>query len=219
MRAHARSRALGAWAGLGGFAATLGVVLSGLLTEYASWRWCFLINVPVAIAALVVVPQLIPDRRPHGNAPARIDGLGAALITAAIAVLDLGLIDSGRTSGVTTALRMAAGVALLVAFVVLQQRSREDITGLASGLVATTQQLGGALGLGVFGALAIRHSSALMAAGMRPETALTQGFRLAFLVSATVLAISTVVVGFGISRGAGTSRSPEGGRLAEIVAG
>ncbi|MFX0575348.1 MFS transporter [Nocardia nepalensis] len=341
-----RSRALGAWAGLGGFAATLGVVLSGLLTQYTSWRWCFLINVPVAIVALLAVPRLIPDRRPHRDAPARIDGLGAALITAAIAALDLGLIDSGRVSGLATAVRIAAGMALVVAFVVVQQRSRvpliplsffgnrdravanianigfcsanlsmlffltlhlqqvmhyspartgvawlpfcatviagfglsaglvprfgvrvmliaalgtgafgmfllaqitqtttypallpglmiagfgmglgfvamtiaavgethTDITGLASGLVTTTQQLGGALGLGVLGAVAIHRSTGLMASGTPPESALTQGFRLAFLVSALVLAIGTVFVGFGITRAAGTAvaeRDPE----------
>jgi EmrB/QacA subfamily drug resistance transporter len=332
-----RSRALGAWAGLGGFAATLGVVLSGVLTEYASWRWCFLINVPVAITALIAVPRLAPGRRSQRGGGSRIDGLGAALITGTVACLDLGLIDSGRVSGLTTAARIGAGVILLVLFIVVELRhsspliplsffrnrdravantanvlfcsanlsmlffltlylqqvlryspirtgvawlpfcavviagfgtaaglvskagvrrmlvlalgigaagmfllsrlspaggyvallpgllaagfgmglgfvsitiaaigeTHEDITGLASGLVTSTQQLGGALGLGVLGALAAHRSNDLVAGGVRLESALTQGFHLAFQAGSAILAAGTVLVAAGITPAAG----------------
>jgi EmrB/QacA subfamily drug resistance transporter len=339
-----RSRALGIWAGLGGFAATLGVVLSGVLTQYTSWRWCFLINVPVAVVALIAVPRLIPGSPSREGAAHRIDGFGAALITAAVACLDLALVDSGRASGQATAIRAVAGVALLVAFVTVEHRhsspliplaffldrdravansvnilfcsailsmlffltlylqqvlhyspartgvawlpfcalviagfgcaagfvtragvrtmlvlalsfgaigmlmlsrlsstgsypallpglllagfgmglgfvsitiaavgeTHEDITGLASGLVTSTQQLGGALGLGVLGTVAVRRSTSLTVHGAHLESALTQGFHLAFQIGSALLAAGVVLAAVGITARAGIATAHVG---------
>jgi hypothetical protein len=80
--------------------------------------------------------------------------------------------------------------------------THEDITGLASGLVTSTQQLGGALGLGVISALAIRHSSQLAGRASR-AAALTGGFHLAFIVCGGVLAVATVLVALGVTGNAG----------------
>ncbi|OJF77838.1 hypothetical protein NS14008_38175 [Nocardia seriolae] len=148
--------------GLGGLAATPGVVLSGVITEYAGWRWCFLINVPVAVEAPVMVDRLLPDHRP-ARTGTRLDCLSAALVTGAIAAV-------GETHA--------------------------DITGLASGLVTTTQQLGGALGLGVLSTVALRHTAG---------GSLTSGFQLAYQVSAATLAVATVLTLVGITATARTS--------------
>jgi MFS family permease len=51
-----RVKALGIWGALSGLGFTVGILLGGVLTDLASWRWVFLINVPVAFAALAIVP-------------------------------------------------------------------------------------------------------------------------------------------------------------------
>lgn len=81
--------------------------------------------------------------------------------------------------------------------------THEDITGLASGLATSTQQLGGALGLGVLGAIAVHRSSGLAVRGACTGGALTAGFHVAFATSAGILALATLLVAFGITGGAG----------------
>ncbi len=59
-----RARAIGYFGGISGVAGTAGPILSGILVEYASWRWIFLVNIPVAIVALVLVPRLVSAYKP-----------------------------------------------------------------------------------------------------------------------------------------------------------
>src|SRR6266516_2409069 len=58
-----RVKALGIWGALSGLGFAVGIMLGGAITEAASWRWVFLINVPVALASLAVVPRLIAEGR------------------------------------------------------------------------------------------------------------------------------------------------------------
>lgn len=58
-----RSKALGIWGALGGLGATVGVLLSGVITQLASWRWVFFINVPFAVIALLLLPRLVEESR------------------------------------------------------------------------------------------------------------------------------------------------------------
>jgi len=62
-----RAKALGIWGALSGLGFAIGILLGGAITDVASWRWVFLINVPVAVASLVVVPRLVGDRRVPGQ--------------------------------------------------------------------------------------------------------------------------------------------------------
>lgn len=80
-----------AWTAISGLAAALGPVAGGLLTEL-NWRWVFLVNVPVGIAALIFGPRVLP-RVPAKNL-ARPDLLGAGLLTIAIAAVALGVVRS-----------------------------------------------------------------------------------------------------------------------------
>ncbi|MEV7775064.1 MFS transporter [Kitasatospora sp. NPDC086791] len=87
-----RAGAIRAWASIGGIAAGLGPVLGGLLVE-ADWRWVFLVNVPIGVAALVAGARVLP--RPRGTEPGPLpDLLGAALLTAAIAALAVALVKA-----------------------------------------------------------------------------------------------------------------------------
>ena len=86
-----RPGAIRAWASIGGIAAGLGPVLGGLLVE-ADWRWVFLANVPVGVAALVAGARVLPRLRGRETGPLP-DLLGAVLLTAAIAALAVALVQ------------------------------------------------------------------------------------------------------------------------------
>jgi EmrB/QacA subfamily drug resistance transporter len=144
-----RGRAIGTWAALGGVAAALGPFLGGWLVEAGSWRYVFLLNVPVGIAVVIVATRHVPESRDPG-ATGRIDVLGAALGALALAGLTLGLSE-------TSWLLAIAGVALLVAFVVAERHSRSPLVPMSlfssrvfSGTNAVTLLLYGALGVVFF---------------------------------------------------------------------
>lgn len=86
-----RGRTVRAWSAVGGVAAALGPVAGGLLVQ-VSWRWVFLINVPVGVVALLAGRRVLPGghRREQDPLP---DLLGALLLTAAIAALALGVVE------------------------------------------------------------------------------------------------------------------------------
>src|SRR6202041_2352042 len=67
-RPEDRSRAIGAWSGLGGIATAAGPLLGGYLIVVGSWRWVFFINVPVAVGILVVAVRHIPESRDPSTA-------------------------------------------------------------------------------------------------------------------------------------------------------
>ncbi len=87
-----RSGAVRAWTAVGGFAAALGPAVGGVLVE-ASWRWVFLVNVPIGLAALVAGWRLLPEV--PGHPVRRPDALSALLITGGVAALTLGLVQGG----------------------------------------------------------------------------------------------------------------------------
>ncbi|GAA2276110.1 MFS transporter [Glycomyces scopariae] len=97
-----RHKALGVWSALGGGGAALGLLLGGLLTAGPGWSWVFYINVPIgavlAVALAVMLPRPVP-----AAARARLDVLGALLVTASSAVLIYALIGAGDRGWFTVA--------------------------------------------------------------------------------------------------------------------
>ncbi|GLY97290.1 DHA2 family efflux MFS transporter permease subunit [Actinoplanes sp. NBRC 103695] len=87
-----RAGAVRAWSASGGVAAALGPVVGGLLVEL-DWRWIFVINVPVGVAALLMSRRVLPEIRGEKTG-VRPDLLGAALLTVAVGTLALGLVRS-----------------------------------------------------------------------------------------------------------------------------
>ncbi|RZS87529.1 putative MFS family arabinose efflux permease [Motilibacter rhizosphaerae] len=126
-----RRRALGLNGALlsGGF--TVGALLGGLLTSALSWRWAFLVNVPVAIAVLAAVPRVVPAGRPEGARP-RLDVPGAASVTGGLLALVYGLTSAGRDGwgDPRTLLALAAAAALLAVFVAVERRAAEPLVAL-----------------------------------------------------------------------------------------
>ena len=113
-----RSMAFGIWGAANGAAAAAGPILGGVLTAHVGWRSIFLVNLPVAVAAVLAARTVPAARRPDAG---RLDVPGVLTFTAAVALLVYGLIragDKGWTEGgAVTALiaaAVAAGVFLLV---------------------------------------------------------------------------------------------------------
>ncbi len=110
-----RAGAVRTWTAIGGFAAAFGPVAGGLLLEL-SWRWIFIVNVPVGVAALVVGWRKLPHVPGH-DVP-RPDALGAALVTAGVAALTFGLVKVNEWGWDSTSVlaSLAVAVILLVIF-------------------------------------------------------------------------------------------------------
>lgn len=122
--ADRRGTALGIWGAVAGLATVAGPTLGGVLVTYASWRWIFIVNVPVGLVVLVMTYAFIPDTRMQRQH--KLDLVGVALATAGLFCLTFALIEGQRFSwnGGIVALLVAAAV--LTVLFLLQQRSRQD---------------------------------------------------------------------------------------------
>jgi EmrB/QacA subfamily drug resistance transporter len=123
-----RNKALGIWGAVAGSGGAAGVLLGGVLTDSLGWEWIFFVNTPIAIAAALLAPRLIDE----SSADARIrtfDAAGAVTVTAGLSLLVYAMVDAtnagwGSTKTITL---LAISVALLVAFVVIELRSRAPL--------------------------------------------------------------------------------------------
>ena len=129
---HERMKALGLWGGIAGLGGTSGTVIGGALVDLASWRWIFLVNVPVAVVALVLVPRLVSESRMIRD-HARPDFAGAITGTAGlIAVVD-GLLEAASHDWGSwqVLLPLVGGVGLLALMVVIETRSAAPLIPLS----------------------------------------------------------------------------------------
>ena len=150
----ARGRAIGTWAATGAAAGAIGPLIGGWLIDLAGWRSIFLINVPIALAAMWLGARYVADR-PSAN-PAPLDWPGAALVTAGLAALTWGLTLASSAQGAPAVAWgvVAAGAALLALFLWCERRrgaaAMMPLTLFASrafaGLNMLTFLLYGALG-------------------------------------------------------------------------
>jgi EmrB/QacA subfamily drug resistance transporter len=130
-RAEDRGPAIGAWSGLGGVTAAIGPFVGGWLVQAASWRWIFLINLPLAVVVVWVAQRHVPETR-DPSVGRGLDYTGAALAAVGLAGVVYALTD-GPGLGWTSArilLAAAVGVAALVVFVVWERRSRHPMLPL-----------------------------------------------------------------------------------------
>jgi EmrB/QacA subfamily drug resistance transporter len=123
--AHERGRAIGTWAGVSAMALAIGPVVGGFLVEEVSWQSIFLLNVPVAVAAIAVTLFAVRESRDE-TAIREIDVPGVATLTIGLAALVLALVEgNGWGWGSTRVLVLfATAAASLVAFVVIEPRRR-----------------------------------------------------------------------------------------------
>jgi MFS family permease len=123
-----RNRALGIWGGAGAAGLVVGVLFGGVLTRAFGWEAVFLINVPLAAAALIATFVVIePDRVAHSNR--KFDLSGALTATGAVTFLVFALVQGPETgwSSPRILMAIAAGLVLLATFTLIERRSRDPI--------------------------------------------------------------------------------------------
>ena len=122
-----RNRALGVWGAVAGAGGAAGVLLGGILTEI-DWRLVLFVNVPVAIAAIAAAPRVLVESK-AATEVTTFDVPGAVTVTGGLALLVYTLVDAesaGLTSGATIG-RLVGALALLIAFIVIESRSRHPL--------------------------------------------------------------------------------------------
>jgi len=126
-----RNRAFGVYAAMAGAGAAAGLVLGGVLTTYASWRWVFFVNVPIGIVVAAAAPRVLAESPAR---PGRIDVAGAVTGTGGVALLVYGLSKAATgADGVShwgdaqVVASLAASVVLLVSFVLIERRSSHPL--------------------------------------------------------------------------------------------
>ena len=212
-----RGRAIGAWTGLGGVATAAGPLLGGYLIAAASWRWIFIINLPVAAAAVIVTGRHVPESRQ--DEPSMLDRPGAVLAVVFLAGITYGLVQGpvdGWTSAPVLSL-LVAGALAGAAFVVVERRSPQPMLPMAmfrarqftvtNGLTFVVYAaLGGALFLLPIELQVADHYSPLAAgASLLPLTAIMlvlsgRSGRLAGRIGPRLqMSVGPVVVGAGLA--------------------
>lgn len=152
-----RGRAIGTWSGFTAITSAFGPVLGGWLTENASWRWVFFINLPLAAVVVLVALRGVPESR--NEEAGRLDIPGAILATVGLGALVFGLIE-GPVRGWTSPLvlgGLVVGVVGLAAFVAVERRAASPMMPLSlfrsatfSGANLLTLLLYGAFGGALF---------------------------------------------------------------------
>ncbi len=127
--AKERATAFGVYGAISGGGAAIGLILGGVLTQYASWRWCLYVNIPIAVLAAVAALRVVTESAlPQRN---RYDLPGAALVGLGLVALVYGSTQAAKPgagwgSGQVLAL-MGAAVVLLAAFVVHERRTAHPL--------------------------------------------------------------------------------------------
>jgi EmrB/QacA subfamily drug resistance transporter len=127
-----RARAIGAWSGYGAIATAIGPLVGGWLVLAASWRWVFLINLPLSVIVVIVAMRHIPETR-NPAAATRIDLWGAILALVGLAGVTYAIIaipDNG-VSATHVVVPGIVGVLALIGFVIAEARVRHPMLPLS----------------------------------------------------------------------------------------
>jgi MFS family permease len=149
-----RARAFGVYGAVSGGGAAIGLVVGGLLTQYGSWRWTLLINVPIALVVAAAAWREVRESRAEGEA--RYDLRGTVTVTAGLLLLVYGFTkaQSDGWGSVVTLSLLGAAVVVLALFVQIQRRSPHPLLPLR---VVLDRNRGGAflasllVGIAMFG--------------------------------------------------------------------
>jgi EmrB/QacA subfamily drug resistance transporter len=125
-----RNKALGVWGAVAGSGGAVGVLLGGMLTQWAGWEWVLFVNVPIGLAAAAIAPRLLPESRNDGAR--HFDIAGAVSVTAGLSLLVYALVDANNAGwGSTRTLTLIAiAVVLIAAFIAIERRSKAPLVPL-----------------------------------------------------------------------------------------
>jgi len=187
----ARMRAIGLYSAVTSGGASVGLVLGGVLTDWASWRWSLIINVPIGIVLVLLAPRYLPETE---RQPGRFDLAGAITSTVGMASLVYGFVRAASDgwSDPGTLVAFVAGVTLLALFVMVELRAAQPITPLrmftsrerSSSYVARLLLVGGMFGMFFFMTQYLQ--------GVRDYSALKAGFAFLPMTVALFAMVRTV---------------------------
>ncbi|GAA1771929.1 MFS transporter [Luedemannella helvata] len=125
-----RARAFGVFGAISGGGAAIGLLAGGVLTEYANWRWCLLVNIPIALIAFAAALPLVRESRAHGDT--RYDIPGAVLATAGLVALVYGFTEAATDGwgAATTVSYLVGAAALLATFIWWEARTSHPLLPL-----------------------------------------------------------------------------------------
>jgi EmrB/QacA subfamily drug resistance transporter len=126
-----RAKAMGIFGFILSGGGSAGVLLGGVLTDTLNWHWIFLVNLPIGVLVYALTLRLLPAAPGHA-ATGRLDFAGAATVTAALMLAVYAIVngnETGWSSGQTVGL-LAAAVALLAAFIVIEARASAPLVPL-----------------------------------------------------------------------------------------
>ncbi len=121
-------RALGFWGASAAAGGTAGVFLGGVITEWLSWRWTFLVNVPVGVLVLLATNAWLPR---GSRQPGSVDVLGASTITGGLALTVYTIVTANAASAARTATLLVISAALFMAFALIQRVRQSPLVPFA----------------------------------------------------------------------------------------
>ncbi len=169
-------KAIGIWAGGVGLAIAIGPVTGGVLLDHFWWGSVFLVNVPIVALALTLMLWLVPDSR--DPRPGRVDLVGVALSVLGLVLLVYGIIKGGQLADftdTTVLATIAAGLAVLVGFVLFEKRSDHpcvDVTYFRNKVFSAAV---GAMGLVFFALMGVTFFSVFYTQSVRGYSPLQTG--------------------------------------------
>jgi EmrB/QacA subfamily drug resistance transporter len=127
-----RSAAIGAWSGMGGLAGAAGPLVGGYLLAVASWRWVFVINVPLSVVVLLISRRHVPESTDAGAAP-HIDYPGAGLAVLSLTTVTYGLIQASTDGWGSPLIVGSLLLAVMsgIGFVLVERRAADPMLPLS----------------------------------------------------------------------------------------
>jgi EmrB/QacA subfamily drug resistance transporter len=184
-----RARMQGLFSGVWGLSSIIGPLVGGFITDNLSWRWVFYINVPFGIAGAIIIGLSL--REPRRDKRPVIDYLGAVVLTTAVTLLMLVLVESESAVMLLrprNLMLLAVVVALVVWFIRIERHAPEPVVPLelfSNRVVALAMVIGFLAGVAMFGAISFIP---LYAQGARGVSATVAGTFLTPLLLAWVIA-------------------------------
>ena len=128
-----RNRALGIWGAVAGAGGAAGVLLGGILTQWAGWEWVLFVNVPIAVFVVWQAPKRLLESRTEEESERTLDIPGAVSITAGLGLLVYTLVDAASVgwTSTETILRGVAALVLIAIFVIVELRTRKPLVPFA----------------------------------------------------------------------------------------
>ena len=215
-----RAKVQGYIASVWGISSVVGPTLGGVFSEYVSWRWIFWVNIPLCLIAAATIglrfTERLERRRP------RIDYAGAGVLTVALTLLILGVLEGGQAwawSSPQSIAVLAAGAVLLVLFVLIERRAADPVVPLRllrNRLLVATNLVAACVGAVLMGLTSYVPTFVQVVLGTGPLVAgfalaaltlgwpisasqsgrvyLRLGFRTTALIGATVVAIGSALL-------------------------